>query len=430
MTAPEARLAILGGAPTIKDPFVRYNSIGIEEEEAALTVVRSGNLSQFIGAWDPDFLGGPHVRAFEEFFQDLFQVKHAVTMNSLTSVLTAAVGALGIEPGDEIITSPWTMSATAMAILQWNAIPVFADIEARTFNLDPRAVEALVTERTRAIIAPDIFGHSADIDGLHAVARKHGLRIISDTAQAPGARYHGAFSGTLTDIGGFSLNYHKHIHTGEGGVAVTNDDDLADRLQLLRNHAESVVGAKGTLDITNMIGQNYRMGEIEAAIGIEQLRKLPHFVADRQRVASAFNAQLGELPGLQLPIVEDDCTHAYYVYPMTVDASVTGVSRDVIARALRAEGVPAVAAGYQLIHQLPLFQKRIAYGSQGFPWTLSESARAVNYSLGVCPVAEGLHHQSFLGLGICQFRFDQSEIDQVVAAFHKVWNGRASLRDL
>lgn len=430
MKSSPDKLALLGGEQSITKNFARYNSIGVEEEEAALKVVKSGNLSQFLGAWEPDFFGGPYVRVFESAIQDAFQVKHAITMNSWSSGLTAAVGAIGIEPGDEVILSPWTMSATAMAIIQWNAIPVFADIEDRTFNLDARAVGDLVSERTKAIVVPDIFGHSADLDALKSVAQQHGLKIISDTAQAPGALYHGHFAGTLADIGGYSLNYHKHIHTGEGGVAVTNDDDLADRLQMLRNHAESVVGPREVQNLRNMIGQNYRMGEIEAAIGIEQFKKLPHFLADRQRVAGALTAAIGELRGLRMPIVEDDCTHAYYVYAMTVDASVTGVSRDVLARALRAEGVPAVASGYQLIHQLPMFQQRIAYGSKGFPWCLSPSGSRIDYSLGTCPVAEDMHFNSYLGIGVCQFAFSQDEIDQVAVAFHKVWNGLVSLREL
>ena len=157
-------------------------------------------------------------------------MKHAITVNSWTSGLIAAVGALSIEPGDEIIVSPWTMCASATAILHWNAIPVFADIEGDTFCLDPVSVEKKINSKTKAIMSIDIAGQSANMDALKNIAKKYNLKIISDTAQAPGALYKGKLAGTLGDVGGISLNYHKHIHTGEGGVLFTNDDLIAEKL--------------------------------------------------------------------------------------------------------------------------------------------------------------------------------------------------------
>src|ERR1019366_7464355 len=154
----------------------------------------------------------------------------------------------------------------------WNAIPVFADIDPQTFCLDPKSVEANITPYTKAILAVDIFGHSADMDALMAIAAKHGLKVISDTAQAPGAMYKGKYAGTLAHVGGYSLNYHKHVHTGEGGILVTDDSDIFERLQLIRNHAEAVVGDKGVSNLANMVGHNFRLGEIESAIGIAQLK--------------------------------------------------------------------------------------------------------------------------------------------------------------
>src|SRR5437762_2316448 len=231
-------LALLGGPKTITAPFPRHNPIGAEEVEAARRVVESGVLSRFLGCWDPDFYGGPKVQEFERQCARYFGTKYAVTVNSWTSGLIAAVGAIGIEPGDEVIVSPWTMSATATAILHWNAIPVFADIEPETFCLDPAAVEANITPYTRAIMAVDIFGHPADVDALMTIADRYGLTVITDAAQAPGARYRNRYAGTLTHVGGFSLNYHKHIHTGEGGILVTDDETIAYRVRLIRNHAE------------------------------------------------------------------------------------------------------------------------------------------------------------------------------------------------
>jgi perosamine synthetase len=222
-TVTNETLAILGGRPAIQGTFKRFNTIGEEELAAATSVIRTGVLSAYIGAPGEAFMGGPSVRAFEAQAAQYFGVKHAVAVNSWTSGLIAAVGAIGIEPGDEIITTPWTMVATATAILHWNGIPVFADIEPGSFNIDPSSVEKLIGPRTRAILAVDIFGQSADMRALRDIATRHGIKLLSDTAQAPGATYHGEYAGTLADIGGFSLNYHKHIHCGEGGILVTND---------------------------------------------------------------------------------------------------------------------------------------------------------------------------------------------------------------
>ena len=179
-------LAIFGGPKTITRSFAAYRSIGREEVAAAAAVVETGVLSKFLAAWDPDFYGGEQVQALERSWEKYLSVKHAVSVNSATSGLIAAVGAIGIEPGDEVIVSPWTMSASATAILVWNAIPVFADIEEETFNLDPISIEKNITPYTRAIMVPDIFGHVADLDAIMKIARKHNLKVIEDAAQAPG----------------------------------------------------------------------------------------------------------------------------------------------------------------------------------------------------------------------------------------------------
>jgi dTDP-4-amino-4,6-dideoxygalactose transaminase len=428
MTIKIENLAILGGPKTIKKPIDRYNSIGIEEIEAAKSVVESGVLSQFLGCWDDDFYGGTKVQQFERECEAYFNVKHAITVNSWTSGLVAAVGAIGIEPGDEIIVTPWTMCASATAILHWNAIPIFADIESETFCLDLASVEDNITSKTKAIMSVDIFGHSADMDGLTSLAQKHNLKIISDTAQAPGAFYHGKYAGTLADIGGYSLNYHKHIHTGEGGILVTNDDELADRMRLIRNHAEAVVEDKGVTSLNNMIGHNFRLGEIECAIGIEQLKKLKELVTTRQRAAERLAEGLKDLTGLRLPIINDDCTHVYYVFPLIVNVDKLGVSRDLIIRALEAEGVSGLTSGYANIHLLPMYQKKIAYGSHGFPWTLREARQNINYAKGICPVAEKLHKKTFIGLEMCLYEMSDNDISLVISAFIKVWNNVDSLK--
>jgi dTDP-4-amino-4,6-dideoxygalactose transaminase len=229
-------------------------------------------------------------------------------------------------------------------------------------------------------------------------------------------------AGTLGNVGGYSLNYHKHIHTGEGGIVVTDDDALAERLRLIRNHAEAVVGGKGENEIANMIGYNFRLGEVECAIGLAQLKKLRSKAASRTRAADRLTAGLAELEGLEVPVVREGCTHVYYVYPLVVDVGALGVTRAAIKAALEAEGLSGLMAGYQNLHLLPMYQRKIAYGSRGFPWTSDVCKRAVDYRKGICPVAEELHDESFLGLALCVFEFNDDEIDLVIAAFRKVWS--------
>ncbi|MBM3946873.1 MAG: DegT/DnrJ/EryC1/StrS family aminotransferase, partial [SAR202 cluster bacterium] len=248
-----AKLAIRGGTPVRSQPFPSYRTIGEEEKLAVMEVMDRGVLSQFQGEDGPNFLGGPKVRELEKTWCDYLGTRHAVAVNSATSGLNAAIGALGIAPGDEVICTPYTMSASATCALVYHAIPVFADVDADTFNLDPEAVRRVITPRTRAIVVVHLFGQPANMDGIMAIAREHHLKVVEDAAQAPGATYKGRPVGTIGDIGVFSLNYHKHIHTGEGGICTTNDDDLALRLALIRNHGEVVVGSKGVLDIANTV---------------------------------------------------------------------------------------------------------------------------------------------------------------------------------
>ncbi len=423
------KLALFGGEKTITQTFKRYNSIGQEEVDAAKAVVESGVLSQFIGCWEPDFYGGPKVQEFERACEKYFGVKHAVTVNSWTSGLVAAVGAIGIEPGDEVIVTPWTMCASATAILHWNAIPVFADIESETFNLDPKSVEANITPYTKAIMAVDIFGQSCDIDALMDIAQRHNLKVITDSAQAPGVFNNGRITGTLAHVGGYSLNYHKHIHTGEGGILVTNDSDICERLQLIRNHAEAVVADKGVSNLANMIGHNFRLGEIESAIGIAQLKKLDRFVEGRQIAAQRLTDGLKHLHGLRTPVVKDDCTHAYYVYPLVLDVDVLGISREKIHAALTAEGIVGLASGFVNVHLLPMYQNKIAYGSHGFPWSSDICKRDVSYKKGICPVAEELHDKTFLGFEMCLHELTDQDVDLIVVAFQKVWRNLAALKN-
>jgi dTDP-4-amino-4,6-dideoxygalactose transaminase len=403
-------------------------TIGEEEKRAVAEVLDSTILSKYLGTWSPEFFGGPRVQALEREWADYFGVAYAVSVNSATSGLYAAVGASGAGPGDEIIVSPYTMSASATAALVYGAIPVFADIDPETFCLSPRSIRERITPHTKAIIAVDIFGHPAAFDEIMQIGREHGLVVIEDAAQAPGAVLNKRFAGTLADIGVFSLNYHKTIHTGEGGVVVTDDENFADRLQLIRNHGEVVVKAKGTKDITNLIGFNYRMTEIEAAIGSEQLKKLERLLVPRIEAADYLTERLRLLPGITPPAVACGVRHAYYVYALRYDAEQTKVPRARFAAALKAEGLP-VGEGYvEPIYLEPVYQQRIAFGRHGFPFTYPGYKGQVSYDRGICPVTERMYDSELLLTAICHAGTGRQDLDDFVTAFVKVYDNLAELQ--
>lgn len=401
--------------------FKKINNIGKSEIKAVTKVLQSGILSDYVGDSSKNFEGGKYVKKFENNIKKYFNVRYAITVNSWTSGLNCAVGSLDIKPGDEIILSPWTMSACATSILLWNAIPVFADIEYDYFTICPKSIEKKITNKTKAIMAIDIFGQSCDMRAINIIAKKYKLKVISDTAQAIGSKYLNQYSGTISDIGGFSFNYHKHIHTGEGGIIVTNDDNLAERLQLIRNHGECVVEGKGVQKLNNIVGYNFRLGEIESAIGIEQLKKLKGYTESRKKIANRLSEGLTCLDGLKTPVVKDNCSHVYYNYPMIIDVEKLGCNKFKIAKALYAEGVE-LATCYQNIHLMPMYQKKIAFGSKGFPWTADFTRKNISYSKGICPIAEKLNDETYLGFGLCSYDLSNKDIDLIIKSFKKVWD--------
>ena len=429
------KLAINGGQPVRKKLFPAYRTIGEEEKREVIKVLNSGILSRYLGCWHKDFYGGPVVQAFEKEWAKYFGVKHAIAVNSCTSGLIAAVGAIGISPGDEIIVSPYTMSASATAPLWYGGVPVFADIEPEYFCLDPKSIEERITKKTKAIIVVDIFGQPYDAEAVNKIAKKHNLLVIEDCAQAPGARYKGKYAGTLGDIGIFSLNYHKHIHTGEGGVVVTDDNKLAERVRLIRNHAESVVEDKGEKDLVNMVGFNFRLTEIQAAIGRAQLKKLNRLINKKISNCNYLAEKLSRFPGIRPAKVREGATHVYYLQPFLYDEKIIGVGRNKFIEAVAAElpatelresEGPRIEYGYvKPIYLLPLFQKKIAFGKDGYPFSLSKS---INYKKGLCPIVEKMHAKALFHLDFTRPAVAEKDLDDVARAFEKVYKYRNELK--
>lgn len=420
MNAMTDKPAILGGKPLHPDPFPAYITIGDEEKKAVMEVMDTGVLSHFYGSDSPQFFGGPKVRALEDAWCERFGSAHAVAVNSATSALMTAVGALGIGAGDEVIVSPYTMSASASCVLVYNAIPVFADIDPSTFCLDPQSIRERITPRTKAIIVVHLFGHPADMDAIMAIAKEHNLAVIEDAAQSPGALYKNRETGTIGDIGVFSLNCHKVIQTGEGGILTTNNKDLALRAQLIRNHAEAVVEPMGVENIVNMLGWNYRMTEIDAAIGIEQLKKLDLLTETRLQLTNRLTDGLKELPGIIPPYVHPDARHVYYVYAVKIDSSQCNLPRDLLVKALALEGIPFWEGYTEPLYLQPLYQKRILYGDKGCPFTCACYDGDVSYKRGICPVVERLYDEELFLTEICRPPLTTEDIDLFVTAFKRI----------
>ena len=427
------KLAINGGTPIRTQFFPAYNTIGEEEKAAALRVLDSGNLSQFLGAWHKDFFGGPEVRAFEERWSESFECKHAISVNSNTSGLITAIGACCIQPGDEVIVSPYTMSASALAPILYGGVPVFADIDEDNFGLCPKSVESKITPRTKAILVVHIFGNPSKMDEIMEIARRHNLKVIEDCAQAPLAEYKGRKVGTIGHLGVFSLNYHKHIHTGEGGVITTNDDFLAERCQLIRNHGEVAAEAKGVTDFTNTYGQNYRLTEIQAAIGIEQLKKLPHLLERRLENAAYLAEKLGAISGITPPVVECGSKHVYYVQPFRFSTRIFRIHRNRFIEAIKAEipsavlreDTPLISGGYvRPLYLQPLYQKRAASCSFNCP----KYEGTVSYEKGLCPVTERMHFEELFTHEFMRPGMTKVDLVDVVRAIEKVAENVAELR--
>ena len=440
------KLAINGGTPIRSTLFPAQNTIGLAEKEAAARVMESGILTGYQGSWGPTFFGGPEVRALEEEFADKMGVKHAIACNSATSGLFIACGAAGLGQRDEdgqdefeeVIVTPFSMTCSATAPMGWHARPLFADIERDYYCLDANDARRKSYQATKAIIPVSLFGQPYDADGINANAHERGALVIEDAAQALGSKLNGKYAGTLGDIGVFSFNLGKHLTCGEGGMMVTDDDELAMRCRLIMNHAEAVVndmerkadtpGSRGDVNISlaasvekykHLFGFNLRLPEISAAIMRVQLAKMDWLIKQRVENVEYLVSKLKDIPCLEMPKVRPGATHTYYVLPLkyVYDENHGPVShRDKFVAAVKAElapvkdreveGVP-IGCGYiRPISNMPLFDLPLDI--------VPECTRQWQDELIIL-------HRFFGPMA------SRKDLDDVANAFEKVWTNREEL---
>ncbi len=400
----DQNLAINGGNKIRNKPWLDNFLFGEEEKKAVCDVIDTGYLSKFEGNFYTDppfsFKGGPYVQKLEELWCEKYNANFAISVNSATSGLSAAIGALKIGFGDEVIVSVGTMTACAMAPLIYGAIPIFADVNKFTGNITPKSFKKLITSRTKAIIVVHTYGIPAEMDEILKIAKENNIKVIEDCAQAHGTLYKGKSIGVLGDIGVFSLNVNKQINCGEGGICVTNNEDTAFRLQLIRNHGETSTGPTELKDITNIAGYNYRLTELQAAIAIEQLKKLNEYNRIRIEYADYLNNNLKKFEFLQTIdgcVCENDCgCHStFYQWPIMFDLGKLGTNLVKVREVLNEEGMYFIRAWKPLYRQ-PLYQQKKLY-KHNYPFSAEENKSIVtNYHEGSCPIGEWIYENVLL----------------------------------
>jgi len=373
-------------------PYGRQ-SIDDDDIEAIVKVLRSDWLTT-----------GPKVAEFEEIFAQYVNAKHAVAVSSGTAALHAAMYAIGIGPGDEVILPPVTFAATANCVVFQGGTPIFSDVEPDTLLLDPLQIESKITKYTKAIIAMDYAGHPCDYDVLRAIAERNRLTLIADACHALGGSYKGRPVGSLAGLSVFSFHPVKHITTGEGGMITTNDPELARRMRGFRNHGitsdhrQREQQGSWFYEMVDL-GYNYRLTDLQSALGISQLRKLNAWVARRQQIAQHYDASFAELPSLNLLAVRDNISHAYHLYVIRLDTTKLRTTRAEVFFALRGEGI-GVNVHYIPVHLHPFYRER--FGT----------------SPGLCPVAEEAYER-LITLPIFP-RMCENDVEDVITAVSKV----------
>ncbi|MET1073494.1 MAG: DegT/DnrJ/EryC1/StrS family aminotransferase [Umezawaea sp.] len=411
MTSTLDGLALHGGTPVRTRPFpvateAAGRTFGAEESAAVQEVLSSGRLNA---------LGGTHVAGLESDVARLHGVGHAVACSSGTAALHMAIGALDPDPGDEVITTPVTDFGTIIAILAQNAVPVFADVDPLTGNLSPESVERCLSPRTRAIVAVHLLGAPAPVVELAEIARRHGILLIEDCAQAlltePAP---GRLAGTVGDVGCFSLQQYKHITCGDGGLAITDDPALARRLRLFGDKGRP----RDTAARTHLsFGRNYRMTELQGAVAKVQLGRLGDVVDRRRRAARRLVESLRGLPGVGLP---DETGHSFWSFPLVLDPALAGGTNLRWASALRAEGILAEGRLFDRpAYASPVLANGRIYGNSTFPLSSPPSRKDWSYGPGLCPVAERLLATTLLVL-FWNEHYTDADVNDISTAVRKV----------
>jgi dTDP-4-amino-4,6-dideoxygalactose transaminase len=404
------RPALLGGTPVRREPLPNPNrAVGPRAGEYLQEILTTGHMMR---------VGGQFVERLEREFAALYGVAHCTASSSGTAALHTALGALRLEPGDEVITAPITDMGTIIPIVAQNAIPVFADVRRDTLNLDSDDVEHRITPRTRALLPVHLGGNPCDMTRLVEIARRHGLAVIEDCSQAYCASHQGRWVGTFGDLGCFSMQQSKHLTCGQGGLTVTADEELARRIAIFPHKGGPHYSAVGARDYLTF-GFNYHLTELQAAVALSQLPDLPALVARRTRNGERLTELLAGLPGIHPQRVAPGDHSTYWMYAVRAVEAETGLPAARFAEALRAEGI---ACGYQYIGK-PIFlyealRRKQVYGTSHYPFDLQDAAHAVRYEEGACPQCEAALDE-MLVVPLHEV-FGEAELNDIAAAFHKV----------
>jgi dTDP-4-amino-4,6-dideoxygalactose transaminase len=358
----------------IRENFLPFALPDIDQREidAVSEVVASGWLTT-----------GAKTAEFERRFAEHLGVKHAVAVNSATAAMHLALEAIGIQRGDEVITSPFTFAATAEVVRYFDAKPVFVDICRDTLNIDPAQIEAAVTENTKAIIPVHVAGQSADLDVIHTIAKRHNLRVIDDAAHALPTLYKGKLVGGISDLTAFSFYATKTLATGEGGMITTDNDAWADRCRVMRLHGMSRDAWKRYSSEGNWRyeivapGYKYNLTDMASALGLVQLGKLETMTARRLEIARQFNEAFSTHPSLEIPTISPDSTHAYHLYILRLNLDRLTVDRAAFMNELRQRNIGA-SVHWIPLHMHPYYMQTYGYHEQDFPVAAQEGMRVIS----------------------------------------------------
>ncbi len=403
-------LALLGGKPIRTRPFTSWPIFGRAEEKRLLRTLRSGKWGK---------LAGPEVALFENRFAAMHGCKHAIGVVNGTVSLRIALMAAGIRADDEVIIPSYTFLSTASAVVEANAVPIFADINPDTFNLDPRSVEALVTPRTKALIPVHFAGQPADMESLMAIAQKHKLVVIEDAAHAHGASTKNRPAGSLGHMASFSFQSSKNLTCGEGGLIITNDETLAESCRSIHNCGRI---PRGAWYEHHVIAGNYRLGEFQGAVLNCQLDRLESQTQLRDRNGQSLASRIAQLPGIHPQKRPSDCTrHSYHLFMLRLVSEAFGAPRAAVIKALQSEGIPC-SGGYVLsLHHQPLFQTK-AFG----PF-LPKTSKKLDYSKIHCPNSDLLCREQCLWLEQNLLLGPKADTEDIARAFEKVYENREQL---